>query len=191
MGNGITSPLPGLILATAAEARAKALNGHGAKEVGADVALWRPRRFFTAFNRGQFAMKPLALLSSALMLSWSLSACGDDTPTRPTNIAGSYILVNANGQGLPAVVSQGANFLQEVTGGSVELRGDRTFTWRTDYRYTQSGLVTTSTSSGGGSYSLADTAITFALEPGTDRLTGTLSNGVLTMRADVELVYRK
>jgi hypothetical protein len=120
-----------------------------------------------------------------------LAACDDSTPTGPTTIEGTYILVSANSQGLPAVVSQGANFLQEVTGGSVELRGDRTFTWRTDYRYTQSGLATTSTSSGSGTYSLADTAITFASEPGSERLTGTLSNGVLTMRADVELVYRK
>jgi hypothetical protein len=29
------------------------------------------------------------------------------------------------------------------------------------------------------------------LEPRSEQLTGTLSNGVLTMTADVELVYRK
>jgi hypothetical protein len=133
-------------------------------------------------------------VAGALILSWALSACGD-SPTTPstTSTVGTYTLVSANRQGLPAAASgsAGTSFLQEVTGGMVELRADQTFAWRTDYRYTNSGQIRTTTSSGGGRYSLSDTAITFTYEPGSEQLTGTLSNGVLTIRADVELVYRK
>ena len=136
----------------------------------------------------------LVPLPCLAMLSCALSACGGSfTTPSATDIWGSYPLVSANGQSLPAVVSGNASTgsVQEVTGGLTELRADQTFTWRTDYRNTNSGRTTTSTSSGSGRYSLTGSAITFTYEPGSEQLSGTLSDGVVTVRADVELVYRK
>jgi hypothetical protein len=134
------------------------------------------------------------LLPGTVLLSWALLGCGG-SPTTPsaTNTVGTYTLISANGRSLPAVVSgsAGSGFLQEVTGGFMELRADQTFAWRTDYRYTNSGQITSSTSSGDGSYSLTGTVMTLTYQPRSEQLTGTLSNGVLTLRADVELVYRK
>ena len=135
----------------------------------------------------------VVLLLGLAVLSLALSACGG-SPTSPTvNVSGTYTLVSARGQSLPAVVSgsPGTDFMQEAVGGFVELRASQSFTWRTEYRYTNSGRVTASASSGGGRYSLTGTVITFTFEPGSEQLTGTLSDGVLTIRADVELVYRK
>ena len=56
---------------------------------------------------------------------------------------------------------------------------------------TNGGDVRESRSSSDGTYTVAGEAITFTLQPGSDRLSGTLGDGVLTVRADVELVYRK
>jgi hypothetical protein len=136
----------------------------------------------------------LVRLCGVVLMSCSLSACGDsDTRPTPVDIAGTYNLVSANGRNLPAVVTENpaTGFRQEVIDGSVELRSDRTFTVRTDYRITNGGDVRESASSDSGTYTLTDTAITFTSQPGSGRLSGTLRDGVLTVRADVELVYRK
>ena len=109
------------------------------------------------------------------------------------NVSGTYTLVFCAGPGLPAVVSgsPAQTSCKRWSAAFWKLPGGSSFTWRTEYRYTNSGRVTASASPGGGRYSLTSTVITFTFEPGSEQLTGTLSNGVLTMRADVELVYRK
>ena len=139
-------------------------------------------------------LRSLVRLPSVVLMSCSLSACGgsDANPTS-VDVSGTYNLISANGRNLPAVVSENTatGFRQEVIGGFVELRSDRTFTVRTDYRMTNSGDVRESRSSNDGTYTVAGEAITFTLQPGSDRLSGTLNDGVLTVRADVELVYRK
>jgi hypothetical protein len=139
------------------------------------------------------ALTKVVLLPYLVILSLSLSACGDSPTSPSSNITGTYTLVSARGSSLPAVVSgsPGTDYVQEVTGGFVELRADQTFAWSTSYRYTMSGQVSTSTSSGSGRYSLSGTAITLTAEPGSEQLVGTLSDGTLKIRADVELVYRK
>lgn len=135
-----------------------------------------------------FTVAVLAVLASA-----SCGNLGPTLPTRPSaDISGTYTLVSARGQPLPATVSQNAasGFLQEVTGGAIVLGGDRRFTWRTDYRYTERGTVRVQSSSGGGAYELRGTRLTLAVEPGGERLIASLVEGEITLQADVVLVYR-
>ncbi len=123
--------------------------------------------------------------------------CAHERPViesdRSSEVAGTYTLVEAAGQRLPAVVSENSptGYKQEVTGGSVVLRPDEIFSWRTDYRETSGGRVWEHQSSGGGRYRLAGSTITFELDNHSGELKGTLRSGLLKMRADVELTYRK
>jgi hypothetical protein len=100
-------------------------------------------------------------------------------------------LVTAKGQNLPAVVSENPStgFKQEVTAGFIELRADQTCSWSTDYRYTESGQTRVSPSSGDGTYTVNGSSVLMTY--GRDQLAGTLAGNTLTVRADVELVYRR
>ena len=104
---------------------------------------------------------------------------------------GEYILVRANAQDLPAVVSESGSSKQEVIGGSIRLEADGTSIWRTVYRYTESGRVNASESSGRGSYSQEGTRVIFSFDGDASQGEGTLDGNTLTIQADVALVYRK
>ncbi len=104
---------------------------------------------------------------------------------------GQYVLVSANSQDLPAVVSENGSVRQEVLGGSVLLEPDGTSIWRTLHRYTESGRVSNSESSGRGSYSQQGTSIIFLFDADAVGLEGTLDGNTLTIQADVPMVYRK
>jgi hypothetical protein len=77
---------------------------------------------------------------------------------------GRYNLVSAAGHSLPAIVSQNPStgYKQEVTGGYIELRSDRTCTVSTEYRYTEGGRTSTSSSRNEGTYMTSGKTITFA-----------------------------
>lgn len=104
---------------------------------------------------------------------------------------GQYILVSANRQELPAVVSENGSRRQEVIGGSVILEADGTHVWRTLYRYTGGGGFADSESSGRGNYSQQGTSIVFLSEADALLFEGTLESNTLTIEVDVPLVYRK
>ena len=104
---------------------------------------------------------------------------------------GEYLLIRANAQELPALVSRSGTSRQEVLGGSVRLEADGTHVWMTRYRYSDGGVVDVSESSGRGSYSQEGARIVFLFEPGDDRLEGTLDGNTLTIQTDVPMVYRK
>ena len=104
---------------------------------------------------------------------------------------GDYLLISANAQELPALVSESGSGKQEVTGGSVLLEADGTYIWRTFYRYTDRGGAHVSESSGRGSYSQRGTSIIFLFEADASRLEGTLDSDTLTIQTDVPMVYRK
>jgi hypothetical protein len=78
---------------------------------------------------------------------------------------------------------------QEVTGGYADLRTDRTCAVSTAYRYTDGDRTRTSSSRDEGMYAVSGSAITLTF--GRNQLKGTLSGDVLTVRTDVELVYRR
>jgi hypothetical protein len=107
------------------------------------------------------------------------------------SVTGRYNLFSAAGQNLPAVVSQNASmeYKQEVTGGYIELMTNRKCTVLTEYRYTNKDRTTTSSTRDEGKYEISGETVIFTF--GSDQLRATLKGEVLTVRADVELVYRK
>jgi hypothetical protein len=118
-------------------------------------------------------------------------AQGRAQTTTTASVAGRYNLVAAAGQSLPAIVAQNpaTGYKQEVTSGYVDLRADRTCTVATEYRTTDQGQTSTSSSRDEGTYTVSGDKLTLTF--GREQLLGKLTGGVLTVRTDVELVYRK
>jgi hypothetical protein len=83
-------------------------------------------------------------------------------------------------------------YKQEIIGASITLReDDQTFHWTTWYRYTQDRRVTTSESTGSGTYLVYAEEITLLPQPGTSSLVGRLQETILLLKANVELVYKR
>ncbi|HUF50854.1 MAG TPA: hypothetical protein VMN60_08485 [Longimicrobiales bacterium] len=87
-------------------------------------------------------MRVFRLLLTALVLT----ACSDSTGPEAT-VVGSYSLRTINEQAPPVTIYQDSQGRVEITGGSVNLNADGTFTDRTDIRIVS------------GTTSLADTEI--------------------------------
>jgi len=123
----------------------------------------------------------------------SVAACGGSatSPSTTSSSIGRYNMVSANGQPLPTVVSESPSTgdKQEVTGGYIDLRADQTTAWSTEYRYTDSGRTFTNSSGGEGRYTISGSTVTMTF--GRDQLIGALTGNMLTVRADVVLVYRR
>jgi hypothetical protein len=106
------------------------------------------------------------------------------------------MLISARGQSLPAVVSENTSTgsRQEVTGGYVDLRADGTAKWSTSYRYTDptvpTGFPSTWATTSEGEFRYVVSGNTMTVTSG-DGLGGVLTGDNLTIRADVELVYRR
>ncbi len=124
---------------------------------------------------------------------WLTACAGSTTMPSPTgsSAVGRYNLVSANGSGLPAVVSENpaTGFLQEVISGYADLREDRTCSVVGEFRITQGGGSSTDRSLDEGTWAMLGDTVTFTF--GSDQLTGRLDGDVLTVRADVELVYQR
>lgn len=148
-----------------------------------------------AIQIGQLAKQTGSIIDTirTFVLLVSLCSLAIGSTERSSEAAGTYTLLEAAGQRLPAVVSENpaTGYKQEVMGGSVVLRPDETFSWRTDYRETSGGRVWEHQSSGGGRYRLVGSTITFEFDNHSGELSGTLRSGLLKMRADVELTLRK
>jgi predicted small secreted protein len=130
----------------------------------------------------------------AVRLRWGLAVIlWSSVAFSEPQIAGRYVLQTAGGKTLPAVVAENnaTGYRQEVTGGWMALEADRTFTWRTAYRTTQQGGVTTSESAGKGRYSVTGDVLLLTPEGSSASLNGVLTNRTLTIQADVKLVYRR
>jgi hypothetical protein len=117
-------------------------------------------------------------------------------PNQPQATTGAqvYHLVTAAGRELPVVISEnsGTGYKQEIIGASITLReDDPTFHWTTWYRYTEDRRVTTSESTGSGTYIVDEEEITLLPQPSISRLVGKLKGTILLLKADVELVYKR
>jgi hypothetical protein len=144
--------------------------------------------------QAQTKLLGLVLVLGGLLSVTAVSAGGGEANLQEANVeAGIYDLVSAAGRDLPAVVSENltTGFKQEIIGGSVTLREDSTFHWTTRYRYTEGSRVTISESSGGGAYKVEGDDITLSERPGSSKLTGKLKGRSLSLKADVELVYKR
>jgi hypothetical protein len=136
----------------------------------------------------------LVFALAGLLSARAMSAVDEGTNLQEdTVVASVYDLVTAAGRDLPAVVSENSTtgYKQEIVGGSVTLREEETFHWTTQYRYTESAKVTIRESSGGGTYKVERDDITLSEQLGSSRLTGKLKGRFLSLKADVELVYRR
>ena len=136
----------------------------------------------------------LVFALAGLLSAGAMSAVDEGTNLQEdTLVTGVYDLVTAAGRALPAVVYENSTtgYKQEIVGGSVTLREDHTFHWTTRYRYTENARVTIRESSGGGTYKVEGDNISLSEQPGSSRLTGKLKGRLLSLQADVELVYSR
>lgn len=142
----------------------------------------------------QVKLLNLAFVLGRLLSVTAVNAAGVEANLQEdTAVAGVYDLVTAAGLDLPAVISETSTtgYRQEIIGGSVTLRENRTFRWTTQYRYTEGSNVRISESSGAGAYKLEGDDITLSEQPGSTKLTGKLKGRSLSLKADVELVYKR
>ena len=161
---------------------------HGTRTTGATAMTMKPSRLWRADRRTLWGTTRAVLVLAGLLVP----ACAATTPsTTGSSAVGRYNLVSTNSRGLPAIVSENPDtgFRQEVTGGHADLRADRTCSVSTEYRYTINGSTSTNTSVSEGRWAISGDTVTFTFRG--DHLTGTLSGEVLTVRADVELVYQR
>ena len=140
-------------------------------------------------------MLPRECSPSLFVLSCAtlLVRCGSESPASPgpPSAVGHYQMISVAGQAPPVVVeeSPATGFKQELMGGSADLRADGTCTAVTTYRYTVSGSTYTSDSRDDGRWTISGNTVTLTF--GSDQLSATLAGDLLTVRADVELVYRR
>jgi hypothetical protein len=127
-------------------------------------------------------MRRFLILTTALLLSGLLTACGDDS-TGPSSIFGTYTLVSVNGEGLPWEPEPGF----ELIAGWIRLNSDSTYT------------VSLTADIGSGPVTETDTG-TFTVTGSTIDLieglfataTATVSGNTLTIHVDSDtLVFRK
>jgi hypothetical protein len=127
----------------------------------------------------------------ALLAFAALAACGGDSSTSPGVVTGTYSLQSVNGSPLPFTVIQIGADKYEIISDVIVLNEGGSFSETTNDRTTQNGVVTTSTITDAGTYTLTGTAITLvSTQSGT--INGSVNNGTLTLTDQgVVAVYAK
>lgn len=132
-------------------------------------------------------MTALVVLAAGLGL---FGACGgDDSGTDPggAGIYGTYTLIEAAGKTIPAVLEEQSGYKLELTGGSIRLHDDQTFSFRLDFRETQDGQVSTQEVVETGTFSVTGSQINF--EGG---VAASVSGGRITMAFEgVTMIFQK
>lgn len=119
--------------------------------------------------------RPRFVLWTFLIL---LAACSDSTG--PETIAGTYSLRTVNGSSLPYVLAQGAADKDELTDDAITLNEGGTWTESGHLRSTRSGVVTTQSVVGSGTYArTGGTGITLTGANGSS--SGTVGAGTLIL----------
>src|SRR4051794_14186705 len=95
-----------------------------------------------------------------VVFSLVLAACGSDSSTSPTNVAGTWTLQTINGSSLPFVVSQSGADKSEILGDVITISGAGTFTESTTIRTTLSGTTTTQSIPDTGTYTVKGSTLT-------------------------------
>ncbi len=100
------------------------------------------------------------LRSAALVLAFN--ACSDATsPRLEGDPVGVFALQTINGNAVPVVVDQDSTATLEVTGGSISLNGDGSFTDNLDLRLTEGTIVTAFSDNLQGTWTRSGNTITF------------------------------
>lgn len=107
-------------------------------------------------------------------------ACGGDSATGPSTIAGTYSLRTLNGSSLPLLISLNGADRYELTDDILVLTTDSSFTQTTHYRTTTAGQVTTPTTVKSGIFSVSGTQVTFG-NAAAGGSTGTWSGNTITV----------
>lgn len=122
-------------------------------------------------------------------------ACGGDdnggTSPNGDSVFGTYNLVEAAGKSIPAVIEEEPGYTFEITGGSVRLNDDDTFSFRLQLRETENGQTATQEVLETGSFSRTGSQINLnSQEMGT--VTASLSGGRITVIFEgVTLIFQK
>lgn len=124
-------------------------------------------------------MRKLALLP-VLVLALILGACGDSSTGPDNSFVGTYQLKSAGGAPIPATVAQVGVERLEITGGSVTLNADQTFSTSVGIRYTNGSSVTNDTVRNTGTYVKNNNAIQLNYSDGTQDA-ASLSGRTLTL----------
>jgi hypothetical protein len=124
----------------------------------------------------------------ALLLAM-LVACGGDKATGPEAIAGTYTLRTVNGASVPAVVFQDSQEKDELTGGSISLNADKTWSGTLTAKVTDltTGASGTFAAPANGTYTSNGGTITLTDSQDGSQLTGTVGGGTLTIGGDIGL----
>lgn len=133
------------------------------------------------------------LLPLFLALFLPLAACGDDSPTDPTEAAvGTYALVRVNGSTLPALVEQDATGKADVLSGTLTLRSDKSYTETFNVRFTPAaGAVQTFPVTENGTFTVTNSTVQFKDSDGLT-YTGTLSGNSLSYNVEgFAVTYQK
>jgi|SRR5437867_195392 len=115
------------------------------------------------------------------------AACGGGDSTSPNGVTGTYTLRSVNGIKVPAVAFQSLTEKDEVTGGSITLNSDRSWSAALNVRVTelQSGGSATFSAPFNGTYTTSGTSITITEASTGSHLGGTIGGGALTLAGDI------
>ncbi len=127
-------------------------------------------------------MRRFLTVMTVVLAGGLLTACGEDdsTGTGGTSIFGTYTLQTVNGTSLPFVIIQIGNDKLEITGGSVRLNSDNTFSVSLTLRVTEAGTVTTLTETETGTLTVTGSTVRLTDSAG-DVTTGSISGNTLTI----------
>ncbi len=128
-------------------------------------------------------MRTLAKLVTIGLVAF-VTACGGDGINDPGNsVAGTYALKTVNGAALPAVIFEAEGYKIEVVAANYVLAAAGTFSSTATFRETEAGVVTQSTETTTGTYSVNGTTVTFTDSDG-DVLSAVLSGNDLKFSED-------
>lgn len=134
--------------------------------------------------------RTLRLAAAAILLA----ACGDDTPSEPTNqsVAGTWTLRTVNGSNLPYTLQQFGNDRIELLNETISVQASGTFTQQGTLRFTTGGLVTTEPYTDGGTYTLNGSTATFTFNSDGSTGVAAIGDDVLSVAyAGQTFVYRR
>lgn len=140
--------------------------------------------------RRELHMSRFVLLLLALLLP--LSACGKERPFDPTNaVVGRYTLVQVNGSTLPVLVAEDARGQVRVTGGTLILRSDQTFTATMEFRLSYGPLSIPQSQREDGTYTVTGDRIEFRDDDGDTSVAQWNGNTVAGHLSGYAVTYQK
>ena len=137
-------------------------------------------------------MRKTFLSTVALAVAFT-TACGGDSSTGPSSVAGTYSLTTVNSSPLPYVFINDASGKIEILSDVYTVSDNGTYTNPTIIRSTVNGTVTTDTLTSDGTYTRSGNSITLtdSADP-TSKLSGTVTTGALTINTNgFVLVYQR